>query len=215
MKVILSYSHKDYNLAWYAASVMLAHTDMKPENLVLYASKKAPLPPKALSGIATLQCEGDNERYPLGPNIMVASLFQSVAMGHFGERVFLIEPDGFPTCKDWYNKVLKAHLDTNAWVSGFLVHWVNPIHYNGNLVIEAEYVKQNPCLARPVLDAWDCHHAELLVRGGAINPEIVSPQRLIQSYPTKWWKQHKAAWVHGCQNFQMWEDIERNGFNEG
>lgn len=214
MKVVLTYSHKDWNLAFFATSQLLNKTSIKGENLVLYGSRYAPEPPKQLHGVGItyIKCKDDKAVYPLGPNLMFANLMRLLSQNLIGERIFMIEPDGFPTCRDWYKKVLKAHLDTNAWCSGSFVDWVEPNHYNGNMVIEAQFARDNPCLGRPVIEAWDCHHAELIRNAGANNAEIHNAKRDLILYPTKWWEQHKQAWVHGCQNYQMWERIKREGF---
>lgn len=212
MIVIMSYSHKDYNLAFYAAEMLLRKTEFPGDKFLLYGSEAAPKPPMDL-GIPYIKSEKDSNKYPAGPNLMFSGLM-SLAEKKFNDPLFLCEPDGFPTCTDWYERVKEAHSATGKHVSGSLVSWVDPPHLNGNLVIEPAIIRRYPWLKRPVVQAWDCFHAEILLDEGADNAEILNAYRGMLSYPTEWWFGHEKngrtpAWIHGCQSYQAWEHIAR------
>jgi len=218
MNVVMPYCHKDYNLAFYAASVIRHRTDCPMDNFYLYGSQYAPAPPKELR-VKYLKCTNDKIDYPMGPNYMFAGLMNMLADGKLGDLVFSAEPDGFPTCKDWYQRVWDGHKKAKRMVSGSLVDWVEPPHINGNAVFDAKFAKSYPVLQRPTVMAWDCHHAELILENGNLNKEILNPRRNVSSYHTGWWFSHKVngktpAWIHGCQSFQCWEKIEHEGFPE-
>ena len=220
MKVVLSYSRKDYNLAWYAIKVLLKHTDVPRDKLVLYGSEFAPQVPKDIENenIELMRSARDADKYPLGPNAMFAGLVSHIA--DWNEPVFMCEPDGFPTCRDWYRKVRDAHVATNKLASGSWIDWVKPKHLNGNMVIEPYISEIHPCLGRVTYEAWDVFHAEFLAKYGGINHEILNPRRVtVLNHTGFWLKQrlpsgHRPAWIHGCQNFQMWEYINKEGFGD-
>ena len=219
MRVVMSYSHKDYNLAFSAAALLLEKTEIPEGKLYLYGSKYAPPAPDELLKRATyIGSPVDSLEYPLGPNMMFAGLMRFADKNGWTEPVFMCEPDGFPTCAGWYQRVYDAHKATGAYVSGSLVGWVDPKHYNGNMVIDPALIKIEPRLARVCYDPWDCFHAEFFAKVGAPNKEILNPRRKLSIYPTKWWWNqrqadgYRPAWVHGCQTFQMWENIDRDGF---
>lgn len=221
MKVVLSYSAKDYNLAFSAANLLVDKTDMPREKLIMHGSLYAPDPGERLTEKIGrfLQPASDRAEYPLGPNMMIAHLFKRMREEGWDEPVFLCEPDGFPTRKDWYSAILEAHNSTGKLCSGSWVGWVDPPHYNGNMVVDPVIVKMNPSLTRVCWEAWDVFHAEFFEQIGASNVEIHNPRRKIAYYPTKWYygqaKDGKIpAWIHGCQNFQCWERIEREGFGD-
>ena len=220
MRVVLSYSHKDWNLAFELARVLFERTDVPRDKVVLYGSQHAPRPTKGISlgGVKYVRCEDDSATYPLGPNQMFAGIMAHAFRQGWHEPMFLIEGDGFPTCVDWYERVKGEHESLGVHVSGSKVDWVDPVHYNGNLVIHPDLVSMYPCLGRVVYQSWDCFHAETLIKHGGDNKEILNARRHMLYYPVKWWweqKQkdgHRPAWVHGCQSFQMVEHIEREGF---
>jgi len=218
MICVLSYSAKDYNLAFSAAGILLGKTDINPKRLWLYGSLYAPSPPQHLSEHIGryIQPSKDEPGYPMGPNTMFAELMSRVKKEKIDEPLFLMESDGFVTCRDWYDRVLAAHSATGKLVSGAMVDWVEPEHLNGNMVCDPKVAYMDARLARCVVDAWDCHHAEFFLQIGADNAEIHNPRRKVAYYPTKWWlgqtkRGIKPAYVHGCQNFQVWEHIDEYG----
>jgi len=220
MKVVMTYCHKDWNVAFAAVKVLLARTLVPAGKLVLYGSEHAPGPRKDIGDVEYLKSTGDPAHYPLGSNVMFAGLMAHAVNSGWDEPVFMVEPDGFPTRPDWYERVLGAHLEVGTHVSGSWIDWVEPKHYNGNMVIDPDLVRVYPCLARPTYTSWDCFHAELLGKLGANNVEIVNPRRDLMWYPSEWWwngghkerPEHVPAWVHGYQGFGMWERIAKGGF---
>ena len=221
MKVVMSYSAMDYNMCFSGLALLLSKTDVPPEQVFVHGSQFAPDVPVSLvdQGITYIRSKGDSTRYPLGANMMFAGLMRYIQDEGWDEPVFLCEPDGFPTCADWYERVKAAHEEQGTPVSGSYVGWIEPRHYNGNLVIHPKVLTAAPWLTRVCYDPWDCFHAELLAKFGANNKEIYNPRRVLKNYPTKWWwkltnKGHRPAWIHGCQTFQVWEHIEREGFDE-
>lgn len=216
MKLVMPYCHKDYNVAFYAVDVLLRRTNINPEDIVLYGSQRAPRAPKELRkriGKA-LQSQRDSTSYPLGPNEMIAAFFGLVMGQDLGDTYFLAEPDGFPTAPDFMERIEAEHTRMNAKVSGSMVDWLQPHHLNGNVVINREFIIENPVLARPVIEAWDVHHAELLHLHGRRNKEVHNARRDLVHYPLSWWWRqtvdgHRPAWVHGFQGFAMWEQIDR------
>jgi len=215
MICVMPYSRWDANLAFYAADVLLRKTNIPKDKLILYGGEGAPDVPKGM-GLMYIKSMNDADTHPLGPNIMFAGLMK-IAQKKFREPLFLCEADGFPTTPDWYERVKAAHEATGMMVSGSLVDWVKPVHFNGNLVIDTRIVKKYPWLARQVVMAWDCFHSEILMGNGADNGEILNARRTFRSYPTDWWFNLKKngktpAWIHGCQNFQCWERIDKDGF---
>ena len=221
MKVILSYSARDFNLAFSAAKLLLTKTDMPPDKFYLYGSQHAPDPHREIQDNCAgfIPCKGDAKGYPLGPNMMFATIIRYANEQGWKEPMFLMEADGFPTCEDWYGRVRDAHNQLGSLVSGSWIGWVDPPHFNGNLVIHPDMLRIAPWLQRVTHDPWDCFHAEVLKKHGWHNKEILNARRTRAYYPTAWWlglKQadgHKPAWIHGCQNFQMWEHIQREGFD--
>lgn len=221
MKVVLSYSAKDYNLAFSAASLLLEKTTMPPEKLIMYGSNYGPPPPERLMKHIGryIQPFEDAPKYPLGPNMMAAYLFTLMQKEAWDEPVFMCEPDGFPLCEDWYDRVKDEHERLGTLVSGSWVGWVDPPHYNGNMIVHPKLADLHPCLKRVTYEAWDVFHAEFFASVGAHNKEIHNPRRTIPYYPTKWYfaqttdEGYKPSWIHGCQNFQAWEKIEK-GFDE-
>ena len=219
MKVVMPYNPKDYSLAVSAAVVLVKLTEMKAENLYLYGSAEAPEIPGKLRemGIGYIRSAKDSDKYPLGPNRMFSGLMEALE-DKWREPVFLAEADGFPTCRDWYERVKLAHEQTTALCSGSWVGWTTPGHYNGNMVIDPKLVKVCPYLKRSVETAWDVHYAEVFEKYGAPNKEIHNPRRYNVYYPTKFfWEQkgpggYRPAWIHGCQGFGVYEKIEREGF---
>lgn len=217
MKVLLSYSVKDYNLAFYAVETMLNKTDVNASDVFLYGSQHAPLPDKNLQDSigGTIQCTGDSNHYPLGANQMFTGAMR--LMQKWDEPTFLCESDGFPTCSDWQSRIEEAHKELGTLCSGSWVGWVNPKHFNGNMVVHPDCLKLHPCLGRVTYEAWDCFHAEFFLNNGAANKEILNARRKMRSYPSKWWDDltqadgHRPAWIHGCQTFQMWERIANAG----
>lgn len=219
MKIVMSYSAVDYNLCFSALALLLEKTEFPVEQLYAHGSQFAPDLPEALvrKGVNYIKCMSDSSKYPLGPNMMFAGIMKYAQDKGWDEPMFLCEPDGFPTCADWYERIRAAHDETGAMVSGSWVGWVKPKHYNGNMVIHPKLLTAAPWLGRVCHDPWDCFHAELLAKFGHENKEIYNPRRVIKNYPTRWWLGlnvggHVPAWIHGCQTFQVWEHIEREGF---
>lgn len=220
MKAVLTYSHKDYNLAWYAAKVLLKQTKFPLDKLILYGSEESPQLPAELqnSGLGTLRSANDSKKYPLGPNAMFAGLMKYARDQQWEEPIFMFEADGFPTCENWYDRVMAAHANTRRLASGSFVDWVDPPHLNGNMVIDPLAIDINPSLARITYEAWDVFHAEFFAKYGAFNREILNPRRKTPYNHTGFWMkqkygEHRPAWIHGCQNFQMWEKINNEGFD--
>jgi hypothetical protein len=199
---------------------MLDKTNVPVARLYAHGSNSAPpLPPDLqAAGITYIKCMNKDGEHPIGPNTMFAAILHYFAAKGYDGPLFLCEPDGFPRCADWYARVLGSHVDTGKNVSGSWIGWVDPVHYNGNLVIETRMLKLYPWIGRVVVDAWDCFHAELFATEGAPNPNIVNPRRQVVHYPLSWWHtvvnaQGKVpAWVHGCQSFAAWEHIAEIGF---
>jgi hypothetical protein len=227
MTIILSYCHKDSTAAMALARLLATRTNMTAHELVLYASSTAKLPSQKLIDdleatalkLAVIQCTNDAADYPLGPNLQVAGLFTKLQSGDFKTQktLMLIEPDGFPRCADWADRIQAAHDTAGRAVSGHYIHWVDPKHYNGNLCIDREFIEATPVLRRPVITAWDCHHAELLAENGAENPEIYLPRHPEPHMPTDYWlttrkNGHLSAYVHGSAGFAVIEHITREGF---
>jgi hypothetical protein len=217
----MSYSHKDWNLAYYALKVLIKHTDFPVRKFVLYASEGAPVTPKEFNdmGVELMRCGTDSAQYPLGPNSMFANLMKHAA-DRWQEPIFMCEPDGFPTCRNWYERIRDAHNATKRLASGSWIDWVNPPHFNGNMVVDPMAPQIHPCLTRITFEAWDVFHAEFFAKYGAVNPEIYNPHRPTKFLHTGFWKKqalpngYKPAWIHGCQSFQMWEHINQNGFED-
>ena len=228
MTIILSYCHRDYSAAFTMARLLARKTDLRGHRFMFYASMHAPLPSKEPEDgpwgfgcpVDVLQCDGDPYGYPAGPNYQFAGLAKTVLGGKFPgdeERICLIESDSFPTRGDWADVLVDAHLATGKRVSGSLVDWIDPVHINGSLVIDRSMIEDYPVLGRPVIEAWDVHHAELLLSEGADNPEIMLARKEETYMPTDWWwgleKEGKQpAWVHGIRGFAMLDRLEREGF---
>lgn len=222
MKVIMPYSHKDYNLAFYAAKVLLKYTNIDPDKFYLYGSQYAPNPSAILSrqagtDINFIKSDYDAMGHPSGPNYMFAGLMNIVEKEFDkDEPIFLAEPDGFPTTKDWYDRVKTAHEACETFISGAVIDWLEDLnHINGNLVLHPKMLELYPWMKRTTVMAWDCFHKEIIMANGADNPEIHNPKRDKTAYPTSWWfSQQKAgktpAWIHGCQTFQCYETLEAN-----
>jgi len=186
MRVVMSYSAKDYNLAFSAANILLDQTEMPHEKFFMYGSLYAPEPNERMQGRigGYLRPTQDENKYPLGPNMMAACLFRRMVEEGWNEPVFMCEPDGFPTCKDWYARVKAAHEETKVLCSGSWVGWVDPPHYNGNMVVNPKAAELNRSLMRVTYEAWDVFHAEFFAQIGASNPEIHNPRRKLPYYPT-------------------------------
>lgn len=220
MKVVIPYSYKDFMVAWRMAELLCLKTEVIGEDIFLYQSKTVPQdPPKELLDkyrIRLIRCKSDTANYPEGPNIMFSALARNMLDGGFADRIFLAEPDGFPTCTDWYTRVKIAHEVSGKQCSGSWVGWTTHpewdngcAHFNGNMVIDRTLFQRHPVLARTVSGPWDVHHGELLAAEGAINCQIINPRRNQAYYNTDWWFSNRHAWVHGCQGFQCWDRIER------
>jgi hypothetical protein len=220
MKIVMSYCWKDRALAVSAAALLATKTRIPEGKLWLYGSAHADAPPPEVLalGVGYIQSAKDAQAYPLGPNYMFANLMALMERERWDEPVFMCEPDGFPTCEDWYERVLTGHVESSALASGQWVDWVAPHHYNGNMVLSSPILKAIPALQRPVIMAWDCHWAEAIAQYGAVNHEIVSPRKDARIYPlTFFWdcrnaRGERPAWVHGVQHFSAWERIAEKGF---
>jgi len=216
----MSYCWKDRALAVSAAALLTRKTSIPEGQLWLYGSEFAEPPPPELidMGVNYIQSAKDSQSYPLGPNYMFANLMALMEREGWDEPVFMCEPDGFPTCADWYERVRAAHIAAEALASGCWIQWTPIQHYNGNMVISPAILRQLPALKRPVVVAWDCHWAELIAKYGRVNPEIMNPRKDARTYPLKFYwdcRNHngeRPAWVHGVQNFSAWERIDERGF---
>lgn len=229
MLIVLSYCHRDYLAAMKLAEFLGRKTDLRGHEFMFYGSSGARGPAgeavQWLNGADRLhvwRSPKDVQEYPLGPNMMVANFREQ--MVKFGEEVipdtiFLIESDAFPTCRDWAHRVERAHADMELAVSGQWVDWSEPNHVNGSLVMGRDALADNAVLGRPVLTAWDVHHAELLAPFGAKhdNPEVMLARKAETYMPNEWWRALKKngktpAWIHGCRGFAMIEYLMANGF---
>lgn len=216
MRVYLSYCRHDYGQAMYAARTLLEHTDFPHDKFYLYGSQHAPAAEPSLKaeGINLTRCSNDKDSYPVGANFMFAGLLYNMVQTGVEEPIFLMEADGFVTCKDWYERIKAAHEEAGTPVSGSMTTWVKPHHYNGNMVITPELAKKFPCLVRLTYDPWDCFHAELIAAHAANNTQIENPSKPGKNQPTRWWletweRTGKPAYMHGCKSYQMWEWLER------
>jgi len=229
MTIILSYCHKDASAAFALARLIATRTDMEAHELILYSSQHAPLPTlelveelKAHMKLAVMRCDNDTKDYPLGANLMFAGLMTIIAGGfEVQDTIFLAEADAFPTSADWANRIEAAHGKFESAVSGHWIDWVEPNHYNGNMVLDREFILRTPVLRRPVFVAWDCHHAEWLAEIGAgplsDNPEILLPQKPEPNMPAEWWfaqrkNGKRPSYIHGQSGFAIIDRLQREGF---
>ncbi len=220
-KIVLTYCNKDYLLAFYAARMLIRKTEINGSNLLFYRSRFAIDPPKEFQErykSGTIICQTDKKDYPAGTNHMFAKLMGLYREGKLDcERLILLEPDSYPTKYNWASRILSEHEQGGKPVSGSLVDWGNnkvtfPDHINGNLIIDRSFVLDNPVLCRETIMPWDTFHAELILNNASVNKELLNIRRHTEQYPTAFWATQKAAWCHGCQNFQMYDYMNQRTF---